>query len=309
MMFMEEIKDLRLGEGVSAGDLINQLSDSGLQASELGQAVKVMEKMKKEGSTIYLSFTANLVASGLRGVLAELCRQKFVDVVVTTAGALEHDFIKSFEPYLQGDFDVNDVELHQKKVNRIGNIFVPTERYEMFEEKFKPVLQSLYEEKKVFSPSALAKKMGESLEDEGSILYWCAKNNIPIFCPGITDGAIGLQSFFFKQEKEDFGIDVTGDMKELADLTLNAEKTGAIILGGGISKHHVIGANIVREGLDFAVYFSTASEFDGSLSGARTKEAKSWGKLKEQANAATVYGDASITFALAAAALKEKKLL
>ena len=265
--------------------------------------------MKREKCTVYLGFTANLVASGLRGIIAELCRKRFVDVVVTTAGALEHDFIKSFEPYLQGDFDADDVELHKRNINRIGNILVPTARYELFEEKFKAVLSSLYQEEKVFSPSQLARKMGESVADEGSFLYWCAKNDIPVFCPGVTDGAIGLQAYFFKQEKQDFGIDVTGDMKQLADLTLNAEKTGAIVLGGGISKHHIIGANIVREGLDYAVYFSTAQEFDGSLSGARTREAKSWGKIKEEAKAVTVYGDATLSFPLAAAALKEKKLL
>jgi deoxyhypusine synthase len=304
-----EIKDFRLDQALSPGRVLEQLGAMGFQASELGQALKVVEKMKAEKATLYLGFTANLVASGLRGILAELCRKKFVDVIVTTAGALEHDFIKAYAPYLKGGFDVDDVELHKKNINRIGNIFVPSKRYELFEEKFQAVLQSLYREKKVFSPSELAKRMGEGLEDEGSFLYWSAKNEIPVFCPGITDGAIGLQSFFFKQERKDFGIDVTGDMKLLADLTLNAEKTGAIILGGGISKHHIIGANIVREGLDYAVYFSTAQEFDGSLSGARTREGKSWGKIKEEANAVTVYADATLSFPLLAAALKEKKLL
>ena len=131
--------------------------------------------------------------------------------------------------------------------------------------------------------------------------------SIPVFCPGITDGAIGLQMFFFKQNHPDFCVDVTGDMKELANLVLNAEKTAGIILGGGISKHHVIGANIVREGLDYAVYVSTASEYDGSLSGAQTKEAKSWGKIQEKGRTANVVGDATILFPIMIAALKEKE--
>jgi deoxyhypusine synthase len=115
--------------------------------------------------------------------------------------------------------------------------------------------------------------------------------------------------YFFKQDHKDFIVDVTGDMKQLADIVLNSDKTGAIILGGGISKHHIIGANILRDGLDFAVYVCTAPEFDGSLSGAQTREAKSWGKIKEEANSINVNCDATIAFPLMAAALKDKKLL
>jgi deoxyhypusine synthase len=308
-MDLKEIKDIELKDNQSTNDLVKQLSETGFQASELGKAVELIEKMKQEKCTVYLSFTANLIASGLRGVIAELCKQKFVDVIVTTAGAIEHDFIKSFEPYYQGDFNVNDVELHEQGINRLGNIFVPTKRYELLEEKIIPVYKEMFEKEKIISASELSKALGEKINDEKSFLYWAAKNNIPVFCPGITDGAIGLQAYFFKQDNKDFVIDVTKDMKELADLTLNAEKTAGIILGGGIAKHHVIGANIVRGGLDLAVYVTTASEFDGSLSGAQTREAKSWGKIQEQASTATVYGDATILFPLMMAALKEKKLL
>ncbi|MCR4369492.1 MAG: deoxyhypusine synthase family protein, partial [archaeon] len=143
-----------------------------------------------------------------------------------------------------------------------------------------------------------------------SFLYWCSKNNIPVYCPGITDGAaFGLQMYFFKQENSEFGIDVTADLKPLLDSALNAEKTGAIILGGGISKHHIIGANIIRDGLDYAVYVSTAQEFDGSLSGAKPKEAKSWGKLKEKAEASHVNCDATIALPIIYRALMERGLL
>ena len=120
---------------------------------------------------------------------------------------------------------------------------------------------------------------------------------------------IGLQLYFFKQKHKDFAVDVTADLHELAQLVLTAEKTGAIILGGGISKHHIIGANILRNGLDYAVYVSTATELDGSLSGARTREAKSWGKLKEKGRHASVFCDATIALPVVAEALREKGLL
>jgi len=115
-----------------------------------------------------------------------------------------------------------------------------------------------------------------------------------------------LQLFFFKQKHPSLGIDVTADMEKLAKLTLEADKTGAIILGGGIAKHHTIGVNILREGLDYAVYVSTADEYDGSLSGAKPKEAKSWSKLKEEGNSVSIVCDATIAFPLIAPALEEK---
>ena len=38
-----------------------------------------------------------------------------------------------------------------------------------------------------------------------------------------------------------------------------------------------------RNGADFSVFVNTASEFDGSDSGARPDEAVSWGKIKMDA--------------------------
>ncbi len=270
----------------------------GFQATNLGRAVELIKKMKKEKTTVFLTFTANMVASGLRGIFAEMCRKKFIDVIITTGGSLDHDLIRSEKPYLLGDFNLDDRELHEKGINRIGNILVPTDRYELLEKRMQPIFEKLYSEKKIVSPSEIARVIGESVSDENSFLYWCAKNNIPVFSPGITDSAIGLQTYFFKQKKKDFGIDVTADMQQLASIVLDSEKTGGIILGGGISKHHALGVNILRGGMDYAVYVTTAPEWDGSLSGAKTKEAVSWGKIRESANHITVNGDATIVFPL-----------
>jgi deoxyhypusine synthase len=239
-----------------------------------------------------------MVASGLRSLFAKLCERKLVDVIITTGGSIDHDLIRAYKPYLLGDFGMDDLELHRKGVNRIGNILVPNDRYVLLEEKMQKIFNKTYEKNKLTSPSDLIREIGLSLSDRNSFCHWCAKNDIPVFSPGITDSAIGLQVYFFKQEHPDFGIDVTGDMKKLADLTLNAEKTGGIILGGGISKHHALGVNLVREGFDYAVYVTTSSPWDGSLSGARVNEAKSWGKIKGSGRSVTIDGDATIIFPL-----------
>ena len=69
-------------------------------------------------------------------------------------------------------------------------------------------------------------------------------------------------------------------------------------MGGGISKHFTLNANIFREGLDYAVYINTAQEYDGSDSGARIDEAVSWGKVKANAPGVKIHCDASIAFPL-----------
>ena len=78
---------------------------------------------------------------------------------------------------------------------------------------------------------------------------------------------------------------------------------GALIVGGGISKHHLIWWSQFRGGLDSAVYITSSPEWDGSLSGARIREGISWGKLKEKAKYVTIEGDATVLLPLMAASL------
>jgi deoxyhypusine synthase len=284
------VEDLKALDGT-------MLAGCGFQATNIGRAIDIIARMKKQKSTVFLTFTSNMIASGLRGIVAEMCKRKFVDAIITAGGSLDHDLIRSAKPYELGDFMMDDAKLHQKGINRLGNILVPNDRYEYLEGFMKGVYDELYAVDKLTSPSAIARKIGEKTKPD-SFLHWCTKNKIPVFCPGITDSAIGLQTYFYKQKRKDFGIDVTKDMNELAQLSLNADSTGGIVLGGGISKHHAIGVNLLRGGFDYAVYVTTSSPWDGSLSGARTNEGISWGKIKEKANHVTVDADATIAVPL-----------
>jgi len=238
-------------------------------------------------------------------------KRKLFDVVITTCGTLDHDLARVWKDYLHGSFMADDVELHNKGINRLGNIFVPTESYGMIlEEKMQPIIDALYKKKQRWSTKDIIWQFGKNLENEkngkNSIIYWAWKNKIPIFVPGITDGAFGSQLWMYYQEHRDFTIDLLKDEQDLSDIIFNAKKTGAFIIGGGISKHHVIWWAQFRDGLDHAVYLTTAAEYDGSLSGARLREAISWGKLKEQADNVTIEGDATVFLPLIGSALIER---
>jgi deoxyhypusine synthase (EC 2.5.1.46) len=89
-------------------------------------------------------------------------------------------------------------------------------------------------------------------------------------------------------------VDVLRDEEALRELVYNSRKLAALIVGGGISKHHVIWWAQFKGGLDYAVYISTAVEYDGSLSGARPREAVSWGKVKPSARFVYVFADATL---------------
>jgi deoxyhypusine synthase len=306
---LDDVKGFDPTENIGTKDLVRKMETIGFQATHLARAAKTIKKMRNDKATIFFGFTSNMVSSGLREVFASLVKNKMIDVIVTTVGSIEEDLMKCEKPFLLGSFDVSDIDLHRKGINRIGNVFVPNDRYVHLEKVIQPFLGKMLElqkEKgKLLAPSEIIHELGKIVDDENSILYWATKNNIPVYCPAITDGAFGLQTYFFKQDHDEFGIDVTADMKDLANTVFSAEKAGGIILGGSVPKHHIIGLNLMRDGLDYAVYVSTGTEGDGSLSGARTKEGVSWGKIKEDANHVFVEGDATIIFPLLAISMSE----
>jgi len=259
----------------------------------------------------FLSFPACICSTGTRGVIKELLKRKLFDAVITTAGTLDHDLARIWENYYHGSFMADDRELHKEGVNRLGNIFIPNECYgKILEDKMQPILGELYETKQKWSTKELIWKFGERLEKEkngkDSITYWAWKNNIPVFVPGITDGAFGSQIWMYYQEHKNFTIDLFKDEQDLSDIVFDAKKSGALIIGGGISKHHTIWWNQFKGGLDHVVYITTAVEYDGSLSGAQTREAISWGKVKEKANNVTIEGDATVLLPLMIGALFER---
>jgi deoxyhypusine synthase len=164
----------------------------------------------------------------------------------------------------------------------------------------------MYRKKKAWSTKELLWEFGRRTGSTDSILYWCSRNRIPIVVPAITDGAVGYQLWAFWQDHKDFRIEEFRDETDLADLVFTAKRTGALMIGGGVSKHHTIWWNQFRGGLDHAVYITTALEHDGSLSGARVREGISWGKVKETARQVTIEGDATALLPMMIAAALEQ---
>ncbi len=297
---MNYVKDFQWKRGMTVDELVSGLGGVGFQSIELEKASQTIIKMKESGAKIFLTFTSNMVTSGLRGFFSQVIKLKMADVIVTTVGAIEEDIMRAFgEKFIIGDFNSDDVELHEKGSNRIGNLLVTTQSYEKFEDIINDMLKKMYTKGNRWAVSDLLKEIGLMIDDDNSILHQATKNNVPIFCPAITDGAFGFHLFMFQQKHPDFVVDVVKDFSNILFSTSQDDIKGVISLGGGVSKHHAILSCLINGGLDYAVYMTTSHQSSGSMSGATTKEAKSWGKIKDNSDVSTVIGDVTITFPLA----------
>jgi deoxyhypusine synthase len=296
MKLDKKVSDFNITKDTTIKELTEQMFEAGgFGGKKVSTAISILERMMNEDCTNFLSFPACIISTGTRGIIKDLVRDKRFSVVITTCGTLDHDLARIWRDYYHGYWEADDAKLHQEGVNRLGNIFIPNECYGgILEEKLQSILQELYDEgKRSLATYELIWEIGDRLDDEESIIYWSAKNRIPMVIPGITDGSVGSQVFFFSQD-HDFKIDILKDEKLLADIVFDAPKAGALMIGGGISKHHTIWWNQFRDGLDYAVYITTAPEWDGSLSGAKIKEAVSWGKVREDAKYVTIEGEATV---------------
>ena len=252
---MKKVKDFIWKPEMSVSELVGGFDNLGFQAAELSEAAKIVIKMNRSGAKIFLTFTSNMVTSGLRGFFAQLCSLKLPNILVTTSGAIEEDIIKAMgEDFELSNFYADDTALHERGENRIGNLIVRTESYMKFEDLMGKILSKIYEKKKRVMASDLIRDIGLMIKEEGkdyenSILYQAAKNDIPIYCPGIADSSLGFQLFMFQQKNPDFMVDTIQDMQRIVtDLSFD-EKKGLISLGGSISKHYAIFAALLSGGL------------------------------------------------------------
>ena len=295
------------------------------------QDISIRQRIR---ARIFLAYTSNQISCGQREVIRYLVQHNMVDVIVTTAGGIEEDIIKCLQPTYMGDFKLSGRELRQKGINRIGNLLIPNDNYCQFEDWVSPIIHAMHNEqdtadetwvqemmeykaKKVstlsassfssleapptkfnWTPSAIIRRLGLEINHPDSVLYWAATNNIPIFCPALTDGSLGDMLYFHSYKRSGFVLDIAQDIRNINDLAVRSHCTGQIIIGGGIVKHHTCNANLMRNGADYSVYINTSCEYDGSDSGASPDEAISWGKIRITSQPVKVTADATIVFPL-----------
>jgi deoxyhypusine synthase len=301
------------GRDITVAEMVDNLAHTGFQGSAVAEAAQIINEMRAfrdpetgNKTTIFLGYTSNLISSGLRDTLRYLVKHKHVSAIVTTAGGVEEDLIKCLAPTYLGSFSTPGAGLRAKGLNRIGNLLVPNNNYCSFEDWVVPILDKMLEEQEAakikaretgneedelhWTPSRITERLGREIDHEDSVLYWAARNGIPVFCPALTDGSLGDMLYFhtFKSSPQRLRVDIVDDVRRINTMAVRATRAGMIILGGGVVKHHIANACLMRNGAEHAVYVNTAQEFDGSDAGARPDEAVSWGKIKANAKSVKV---------------------
>jgi len=290
------VKDIEIDSDTSIEKIFQELSQSGgFESVNLSDGLEILTEMISDDKCLkFISFVGAVVSTGLRGIIKDMMKNKWFDVGITTCGALDHDIARHFSKYHEGSFTMDDMELANQNIHRLGNILVPMDSYgPLIEEKMTAFLEEEYQNGvREMTTAEICKMIGKHL-GEDSFLYWAYKNDISIVVPGIVDGAVGNQIWMFSQSHRDFKLNLLGDADLLSGLI-------------GISKHHTLWWNQYRDGLDYAFYITTAQEFDGSLSGALVREAISWGKVTQTAKQSTLHAEVTTILPFIYAALLSK---
>jgi len=303
------VKDIEIDSTTTIEQIFEQMSQSGgFESVNLSNGLEILTEMISDEQCLkFVSFVAAIVSTGTRGIIKDMIKNKWFDVAMVTCGSLDHDIARHFSHYKEGSFSMDDSELADQNIHRLGNILVPMDSYgPLIEEKMQEFLEQEYQNGiREMTSADICKMIGKHL-GEDSYLYWAYKNDIKVIVPGIVDGAVGNQIWMFSQKHHDFKLNLLGDADLLSGLIFKAKKSGAFMIGGGISKHHTLWWNQYREGMDYAFYITTAQEFDGSLSGALVKEAISWGKVTQKAKQATLHAEVTTILPFIYAALISK---
>jgi deoxyhypusine synthase len=301
-----KIKHMEIKDKMTVLDLIEEMGKSGvLGAGKLARATHLFaDSIKDDDTAIFLSVAGPIVPGGLRRIIADLIKDGYVDVLITSGANITHDLVESFGGRHYRGMHADDEELCEQGMGRIGDLYTKSDDFEVFERKITEILAEIASKKKIISIREFLFEIGNIIEDEVSILKIAASKGVPIYSPGLIDSMLGLQLWMFTQDNE-FHLDVVADMHELSDIVFGSKKISAVMLGGGLPKHYALASNLLKGGVDAGIQVTMDRSETGSLSGAPLEEAKSWAKAKAGSNLVTVIGDVTIIFPMMVAGARE----
>ena len=220
------VQDISITRESSLEKIFEQMSKSGgFESRNLADGLDALTIMIKDNDCQkFLSFVGAIISTGLRGIIKDMIKNRWFDVVITTCGALDHDIARHFSNYNEGSFSLDDVTLAEENIHRLGNVLVPRDSYgPLIEEKMQLFLEEEYDNGiREMSTEDICKMIGMHL-GEDSFLYWAAKNDIKVIVPGIVDGAVGSQIWMFTQKHADFKLNITKDADTLSGIVFKAK--------------------------------------------------------------------------------------
>ena len=300
------VTQMHLKPGMTVNELVEAMGKAGAyNGGSLSRGADIYEQMLRDPEvTKFFGLAGAMVPAGMGGIVSDLIRGGFINVLVSTGANLTHDIIEAIGcRHFHGTAFCNDIELRHDEINRIYDVYLPNEAFEHFEEFMQGVFSEL-EPESTISISALLDHIGK--RTKSGILHTAARKKIPVYCPAVQDSMVGLQYWLFSQTNK-VTVDAFADMPALMDRCFTAKKAGAMLVGGGVPKNFILQSMLMTpNGFMYAVQLTGDRPDLGGLSGATLDEARSWGKITEEAQTVTVYGDATITLPVLVAAVMER---
>ncbi len=271
-----------------------------LGAGRLGRATDIMKRMFGDDDCFtFLAMSGPMIPGGIRNIVRHLVEKGNIQSIVTSGANIVHDLVEAYGGrHFRVPPSKDDAELREAGMGRIADIFVQEKDFELFEKGIYKFLDSLSKEQLTsLAPSEFLTELGKTIEDNDSIVKQAAEHKVPIFSPGLMDSMLGFHLYTYSTTK-DLALDFVKDLRILGNMVTEQKKTGAIMLGGGLTKHFTMGSTILRGGLDMAIQITLDRPEGGSMGGAPLEEGVSWQKVQVGANFETVIGDATILFPL-----------
>lgn len=292
---------------MTVNELVEEMQNSGFQGMKLADSVRVMSDMINDKKcTKFLGLAGALVPGGMRRVIVEIIRNHFVDVIVTTGANLTHDLIEAFgEHHYYRESTVSDAQLYRSQINRIYNILLPNKGYMALEQGLQSVFPNLPQEE--MGSKRFLSELGKHVSDKDSIVKAAADENMPVFCPSISDSILGFQVWMYSQDHK-LTVNTTLDQKDILDIAYDSKKSGALIIGGGVPKHYIAMAmQTTPRALNYVVQITMDRPEFGGVSGASLEEAKSWKKVAVDAETVDLICDATIALPIIVSSLLGRK--
>jgi len=308
----------------SAADLIES-AFLAYNAARLKEGARLLvERMLEPDVTVGLSMTGALTPAGLgMSAVIPLLEAGFVDWIVSTGANLYHDahFGLGLSMH-RGTFQADDVELREKGVVRIYDVFFDYRVLLDTDAFFRQVIGGPEFQRAMGTAEFhhLCGKYVRAREEalgskRRSLLAAAFELGVPIYTSSPGDSSIGMNVAALALEGNRLQLDVSADVNETAAIVWAAKssggRSGVWILGGGSPKNFVLQTEpqiqevlgIEEKGHDFFFAITDARPDTGGLSGATPHEAVSWGKIDPEKLPDTVicYCDTTIALPLVTA--------
>lgn len=311
----EPVKHFKIDGKLTVDQLIQQFRSSGsFGAGRLSTACDIYERMiRDKDCTIFLALAGAVVPAGMRSLIADLIREGFVDVVVSTGANMVHDAIEAVGGHhYKGHWLADDQTLYEYHIYRIYDVFVPEEDFVKLDYKLTGLFDDIADKNvgKGLSSREFAWELGKRLDDPNSILRAAYESNVPLFLPAVRDSEFGFAHWLHasrKNVKHTLLLDAFKDVPEVVSLCKRSARNGMIVIGGGVPRNTVQSAALAsKKGMDYAILITMDRPETGGLSGSTLEETVSWGKVKSEADKVTVIGDAMIIFPIMVASVTER---